>query len=63
MGESRSEFQSGAKFGGPRTSAKKPAIYIGLAGERLYGHSNNPFLAYEHLIYKNIDSTSLDIID
>lgn len=38
-------------------------IYIGLAGERLCDHCNNSFLAYEHLIYKNIDSTSLDKID
>lgn len=47
----------------PRKAAKNPVIYIGLAGERLCGHGNNPFLAYEHLIYKNIDSTSLDTID
>lgn len=46
-----------------KTSAKKPIIYIGLAGERLCDHCNNPFSAYEHLIYKNIDFTSLDIID
>lgn len=46
-----------------KTSAKKPIIYIGLAGERLCDHCNNPFSAYELLIYKNIDSTSLDIID
>lgn len=42
---------------------KKPIIYIGLASERLCDHCNNSFSAYEPLIYKNIDSTSLDKID
>lgn len=47
----------------PKTSAEKPIIYIGLAGERLCAHCNNSFLVYEQLIYKNIDSTSLHKID
>lgn len=46
-----------------KTSAKQPIIYIGLASERGGDRRHNAFLAYEHLIYKNIDSTSLDIID
>lgn len=47
----------------PRTSAQTPTISIGSDGERLCDRGNSAFLVYEHLIYKNIDSTSLDVID